>query len=81
MGVSRVFLEQRIAVKQLVLHIDTWYTSRGVGKEQLSIAKIEAAANAVCGLWQVQDRASCSHFLAKNKLLKINLGKTTCSKR
>ena len=28
------FLEQRIAVKQLALHIDTWYTSRGVGKEQ-----------------------------------------------
>ena len=22
------------AVKQLALHIDTWYTSRGVGKEQ-----------------------------------------------
>ena len=28
------YLEQWIAVKQLVLHIDTWYTSRGVGKEQ-----------------------------------------------
>ena len=28
------FLEQRIAVKQLALHIDTWYTSRGAGKEQ-----------------------------------------------
>ena len=27
-------LEQRIAVKQLALHIDTWYTLRGVGKEQ-----------------------------------------------
>ena len=28
------FSEQRIVVKQLALHIDTWYTSRGVGKEQ-----------------------------------------------
>ena len=25
---------QDIAVKQLALHIVTWYTSRGVGKEQ-----------------------------------------------
>ena len=33
-AVSRVFFEQRVAVKQLALHIDTWYTSRGVGKEQ-----------------------------------------------
>ena len=33
-SVPRVFFEQRIAVKQLALHIDTWYTSRGVGKEQ-----------------------------------------------
>ena len=33
-GVSRVFLEEKIVVKQFALHIDTWYTSRGVGKEQ-----------------------------------------------
>ena len=29
-GVSRVFFEQRIAVKQLALHIDTWYTLQGI---------------------------------------------------
>ena len=28
------FLEQRITVEQLALQIDTWYTSRGAGKEQ-----------------------------------------------
>ena len=28
------FLEQRIAVRQLALHTDTLYTSRGAGKEQ-----------------------------------------------
>ena len=33
-GVPCVFFEQRIAVKQLALHIDTWYTSRGVIEEQ-----------------------------------------------
>ena len=55
------FLEQRIAVKQLALHIN-----------------IEAVANTVCGLWQVQDCASCLHF---SSLIKINLEKTTCSKR
>ena len=28
------FLRGEIVVKQFALHIDTWYTSRGVGKEQ-----------------------------------------------
>ena len=29
---------QKIAVKQLALHIDTWYISRGIGKEHATIA-------------------------------------------
>ena len=44
-------MDEKIVVKQFALHIDTWYTSRAVGKEQLT--KIEAVANTVHGLWQV----------------------------
>ena len=50
-------------MKQLALHIDTWYTSRGVGKEQ-AVANIEAVANTVRWLWQAQDRETISQNLS-----------------
>ena len=44
------------AVEQLALLAETWYTSRGIGKNEHSKnISMHAVANIVCTLWQTQN--------------------------